>query len=255
MPRSGERWLVLLLLFCFTQAYQPFLVGGLPSQGTGEVLTEDQVRLLRLAWGVIYAGVLALALVRWRAVLGVMSAAPWLTLLLVLFPLSTAWSVAPEETLRRGLAMLATGLFGLYLAAQFDHRDLVRLLVQALGATMILSLLAAMLVPTVGVESGDHAGMWRGVFAHKDQLSLHAILCMVFLLLLPVSGAHRKAWIAAGLVLAGFLLATSLAVGPLVSILFVGATIPLVMLKRSQRSSDQLPARCWSVAPCSWYRP
>ena len=168
MPRTLERWLVLLLLFCFTQAYQAFLVGGLPSQGSAEVLSESQVRLLRLAWGVIYGGGLALALVRWRAVFSVMAEAPWLTLLLVLFPMSTVWSVAPEETFRRSLAMLVTGLFGFYLAARFDHRALIRLLVQALGATMILSLLAGLLVPTIGVESGDHAGMWRGVFAHKS---------------------------------------------------------------------------------------
>ena len=83
-----------------------------------------------------------------------MSATPWLTLLLVLFPLSTAWSVAPEETLRRGFAMLATGLFGFYLAARFDHRDLVRLLVQALGVTMVLSLLAGLLVPSSRYRDG-----------------------------------------------------------------------------------------------------
>jgi exopolysaccharide production protein ExoQ len=232
--RSGERWLVLLLLFCFTQAYQTFLVGGLPSQGTGEVLTEDQVRLLRLAWGGIYAGALALALVRWRAVFSVMSATPWLTLLLVLFPLSTAWSVAPEETLRRGFAMLATGLFGFYLAARFDHRDLVRLLVQALGVTMVLSLLAGLLVRAVGIETGDLAGAWRGVFPNKTQLGLHAVLYVAFLLLLATSGAYRTAGLVARLVLGGALCVLSLSIGPLASGLLVAAALMLVVLARAQ---------------------
>ena len=232
---TGERWLVLLLLFCFTQAYQTFLLGGSPSEGTDEVLTEDQAHVLRLGWGGVYVGVLVLALVRWRAVFSVMAAAPWLTLLLVLFPLSTAWSVAPEETLRRGVAMLATGLFGLYLAARFDHRELVRLLVQALGAAIILSLLAAVLIPAIGVESGVHAGLWRGVFAHKNELSLYAILYIVFLLLLAMSGQQPKTWTVVRVVLGGFLFAKSLAVGSFLSVLFVGAVIALVMLKRAQR--------------------
>ena len=58
---------------------------------------------------------------------------------------------------------------------------------------------------------------------------------MIFLLLLLVSGAHHKAWTAAGLALGAYLLLTSFAIGPLVSILFVGTIIPFVIMKRSQR--------------------
>src|SRR6266536_3615997 len=59
----------------------------------------------------------------------------WLLLLLVLAPLSAAWSVDPAVTARRGAALLGTSVFGMYFAHRFSFKKQVQLL----AVTLVLA--------------------------------------------------------------------------------------------------------------------
>lgn len=76
---------------------------------------------------VILSGLMGLALVGWAFA-------------------SYRWSIAPDLTLRRSVALLFTSGFGLYLAARYEWRDLIRMfaavfLLLAVGAYIAVLLL------------------------------------------------------------------------------------------------------------------
>lgn len=89
---------------------------------------------------------------------------------------STAWSPEPDLTLRRGIALMGTTLLGLYIALRFDLRTIATLLFAALGLIVGTSFLLALLAPGFGIHqtsdvlTAHHAGLWRGLFWHKNNL-------------------------------------------------------------------------------------
>lgn len=111
---------------------------------------------------------------------------------------SAAWSTLPELTLRRSVALLATTLFGAYVASRYTIREQLRLLAWALGIAAVLSIVAALLVPRFGI---DDDGLWRGVFAHKNSLGrVMALAAVAFYILGKGSRkARRLCWIFLGL--------------------------------------------------------
>lgn len=103
----------------------------------------------------------------------------WLVLVLPILAIASAlWSPDPSLTLRRSIALLGTVLFGLSLASRFTFDTGLRLIIRSLSASMLLSVILALLFPTQGVHQltdsypfqPEHAGFWRGIYAHKNIL-------------------------------------------------------------------------------------
>lgn len=117
----------------------------------------------------------------------------WPVLLLpALAIVSVLWSPDPYLTFRRSAAFLGTVLFGLSLASRFTMAGAVTLIIRALSLSMLLSLLLVIALPSQGVHQltdaaafqPEHAGLWRGIFAHKNILGglsgLTAALLMAY---------------------------------------------------------------------------
>lgn len=171
-PSLGERGIAFLLVFVATGALMPLLRlggGSTPDDAAAQIqVAGDPVQ--QRVWLLAYLVVAGLVIRHHRVVLSLARRTTVLWLIVGLAVLSTTWSAAPSLTLRRGVLLVGMTAFGAYLAARFPGGALVGLLSAVLAAIAVLSLAFALALPAYGLEHGLHAGSWRGVFAHKNEL-------------------------------------------------------------------------------------
>lgn len=159
---------------------------------------------------------------------------------------SAIWTVAPDITFRRGLLLVGTTLFGVYLAMRYSLREQLQLLSLALGLVILLSIVFALGLPSSGLmttqEGGVHAGAWRGVMTHKNLLGRLMVLSTVVFFF--VANSHSLAnskyrWLAwIGYLLSFFLVICSTSKTALVVFLALMIIIPLYRTWR--RNYNQL---------------
>ncbi|CAA9341508.1 MAG: hypothetical protein AVDCRST_MAG89-2637 [uncultured Gemmatimonadetes bacterium] len=178
------------------------------SVGNAEAYEGNLV--MRTMFGVIHVISVALVAVRWRASLAVVGRRATILLLMGLALASTQWSAAPDLTLRRAIAFVGTTALGVFLAARFTPRELLRVVAWAFGAMAVLSLLFAVGLSRYGVDHGIHPGAWQGVFTHKNVLGKAMVAGAVTFLLLRADLPRERRWIGtAGLALCVFLVLMS----------------------------------------------
>jgi O-antigen ligase len=94
---------------------------------------------------------------------------PLLTFVILLAVASTLWSVDPQTTLFRSLALVATSAFGFFLGHYFDLRRLILLLAINACFTLLISTVLIFAVPSIGIDDTDAwRGAWIGAFTHKN---------------------------------------------------------------------------------------
>ncbi len=180
-------------LFMLAEAFLPRLLAP-PSTGIPGDVPEST--LLRFMWlpfyGLIGLGLILVARQSWRAVLR----SPWLVLLALLAIVSAAWSIDPELSFRRGVAVLATTMMGVYLAARFDWITALRLLAAVWLVLMLASFVAGIVAPGFAVMSEIHPGAWMGGWSEKNALGGHAARAsFLFAFLAWRDPAHRRVWL------------------------------------------------------------
>lgn len=203
---------VFVLWFAATGALVPLLRRGegAPAAQSGASVAGDFVTLPM--WIGVYALTLLLIIPRWRQFASVAARNKLLLLLVGLALFSVLWSTAPEVTLRRGVALVGTTLFGGYLAVRYSLREQLWLLACALGIAALLSLFFALALPSYGTSIdiyGETA--WRGIYSTKNVLGSNMAIATVVFLILAVSSRKWQwlAWIGCGLTLGLLLLSTS----------------------------------------------
>ena len=137
--------------------------------------------------GIIFAvfAVTFLILVRnWNDVRALLAASWPMLLPVLLAACSVLWSVDPEVSLYRMIALAGTTAFGAFLAIRFSLDEQLRLLALVLGIIACASAAVALLLPGYGVMTGSHNGAWSGIFYHKNSLGrIMALATLVFFLL------------------------------------------------------------------------
>src|ERR1041384_1226760 len=136
-------------------------------------VTIDEIKgdpLAQVLFSGVYLLTLVLVVIHRRRVGKTIKRDPLLWLLVILAVASTAWSTAPGVTGRRAVALLGTTLVGVFLASRFSVKEIVRLACWALGIAAALSFASVLLLPKYAIETGIHAGAWRGVFVQKNIL-------------------------------------------------------------------------------------
>jgi len=109
----------------------------------------------------------------------------------VLAIISTLWSPDPVLTLRRSIAFFGTVFFGISLATRLSFREGLALIIQVLSLSMVMSLILVVAFPAQGLHQltdsfpfqPEHAGLWRGIFAHRNILGFFAALAFSLLLI------------------------------------------------------------------------
>lgn len=192
----AEAVVVSIILLLLSQALVgPLFNPAAPAEGAG---------WLRTMWLPVYGVVVALIVGRLPRMASVWPGA-LLTLALVAYAfVSIGWSVAPDISMRRAVALLFCTLFGLYLPARYDWRQLLELTALSFAVLAIGSLAVCVVAPSIGVDHEAHVGAWRGLWYEKNAFGgamvRGALACVGAALLSP---SRRWFWISAAGLCAG----------------------------------------------------
>jgi exopolysaccharide production protein ExoQ len=89
---------------------------------------------------------------------------------------SATWSRNPAATIHAGNTYMTTALFGLTLVGALPQFQCIRFVIRTMVLGCLLSLLWVLLFPEVAIHQLTdpyqtvHAGLWRGIFSHKQGL-------------------------------------------------------------------------------------
>ena len=140
---------------------QPWIV-FLPNQA------DTESSLVRIVFFPIYALGLGLITLRPLPALRGLAGQPFLILLLSVTAISTAWSVAPDETSRRVVAIVLTTLCGVALGSRWRWPTLAEIFAAAFAILSVVSLALGLLAPSIGRMSTIFPGAWRGLWMEKN---------------------------------------------------------------------------------------
>jgi exopolysaccharide production protein ExoQ len=154
--------------------------------------TQEETPILRLAWLPVYAMTAGLLIYRidrlWRAWPAVVAVG-----LLVLWAYATKyWSLFPEVTSRRAIALAISCGFALYLGAAFRGAHLPRLLMLTGLIMSVGSLIMVFGFPAYGVHQTDNAGLWRGLWYEKNQMGAVMVIVATASAACLASGDPRR---------------------------------------------------------------
>ncbi|MFM7423532.1 MAG: O-antigen ligase family protein [Elainella sp.] len=155
---------------------------------------------------------LLLNLKSWKRLLYVATCDLPLLLLIGLALASFFWSAAPDFTADEVKALLRASVVGVYLAFRFTPKQQMQLFVWTVGISALLSTAFALAMPAYGIHlSGEHAGLWKGIYTHKQYLGrLMTVGLVPFLLCGLEQPKHRVFYFSgAALVLALIVLSGS----------------------------------------------
>lgn len=174
---------VLALVLYSGGPFTVILTGGY-SQGDDRIALPD-FPIMRKLFLMTYLVIFVLLALRWKKVFYVLrqNSLAWLFLAFLL--LSFLWSYEPDMTLKRGIAIVGTSAFGLYIASRYSPKEQLQILGWSFGIISLLSWVYGLLLPQYGVMGGVHSGTWRGIYTHKNTLGKMMVpSIIVFLLLL-----------------------------------------------------------------------
>jgi O-antigen ligase len=199
-PRIGrvEYALAGLTLFMFAEAFLPRLLAPGPVDASGVVPESTFLRFLWLPfYGLIGVGLVLTARDAFRTMLR----SPWLVMLALLAIASAMWSIDAELSFRRGIAVFATTLFGIYLAARFDWIGALRLLASVWFLLMAASFIVGIAAPGFSHAGEIHPGAWMGGWGEKNALGGHAARASFLFAFLAWRDPEPRRWWLVGLAL------------------------------------------------------
>lgn len=200
LPRSAVRAearptaLDVLAFLCGVLVVLIYSQGWLgPLMGYGSTTTEGP--LIRLIYFPAYAAGLVLVVSALPRTLEGLIRSPLLILLLMLTAASWFWSISPDATVRRFVALGFTSLGGVALAARFRWSTLAEVVATAFAVLAVCSFLVVLLKPQWGLMTTIFPGAWRGLWLEKNNLGGNMTVgfgfCLAAAILAP---ERRKLW-------------------------------------------------------------
>jgi len=181
----AEEIAVFILIFQFSTALVALLLTD----------PNDLASSSPLARNLWYPGYLMISLLTLRCLPKLIRMAAFNPLLItcVLWcGLSYIWSIHPDVTIRRSVALLMTTLFGLVLAARYDWNALVQRLALVFLVTAVISLFLAIFIPSLGQMQEIHHGAWRGAWLEKNSFGVR--MAMGLALMMCAYAMQPKRW-------------------------------------------------------------
>jgi O-antigen ligase len=216
----------VLILLGFSQGWQ------CPIFGYNTAQAADDSGLIRAFYYPVYACGIGLSVLAWRR----LADSAWRTLLLLaligLALLSAMWSIDPDTTIRRFVALLATTLCAYAMAARFSWRRLTEVIATAFVVLMIACYLMGILFPHLGRMTDLFPGAWRGVWVEKNNLGSTMAIGFIASVAAALHNPSRSRWWAGAAVLMLGLLILSTSKTSLVSIVIGSAAIFAIWLAR-----------------------
>lgn len=182
----------VVLILIYSQGWLAPLVGYGDATEAGPII--------RLIYFPAYLAGLFVLFTSGSTIFRALAAAPLLGLLMLVTLASTLWSVDPDATLRRFIAVFFTTLGGLALAARFRWPTLAEVVATSFLILAILSLVVSLALPDWGRMSDIFPGAWRGLWLEKNNLggnmAVGLAACSAAAALVP---KRRGLWIGAAL--------------------------------------------------------
>jgi len=148
-------------------------------------------RLIQVIFSTLYLYFFFQVARRYQEGLALIKQEKWIAAFWLWALASSAWSVASSYTVVHWIALLGTGIIGLYLAIRFEPDEQLNVVAGCLATVAIASLLVVVFLPGIGLAPG---GAWQGVFFPKNSLGrMMALGTFVFVLL--VIERRRKRWV------------------------------------------------------------
>ena len=171
----AEEFIVLLLLFQFSTALVALLT-------TDPNNLESESMLARNLWFPGYFFILLLSIRHFASLLRTAVFNPIIVVAVLWCGLSYLWSIHPDITLRRSVALLMTTVFGLVLASRYSWDELVERLAWVFILTAIISLVLGIGVPRLGQMQEIHQGAWRGAWLEKNSFGTRMAMGLALML-------------------------------------------------------------------------
>lgn len=198
----------LIVLFLSTGAFLSWVVDpGIQGSSEGSPLTQA-------LWAVAYLIVALFAISMYRQILPLVRANKCLCFLVLLAIVSAAWSQDTVGTLRQGIALLLTTLFGIEIAVRYSIRKQLRLACIVLGSVVLLS------IPVQIFLAGD-LSVWFGVFSNKNTFGRIIVFAAAAFLSRPRRSRRDTLLIVGLMVIAGALVVASHSAGSLVELVAI----------------------------------
>lgn len=196
----------------------------------------DGNSLLAIMQNGVLAVTLLLNCIRYKKIIYLASRRKFLWALTGLIFLSFLWSAVPDLTLKRSVTFLGLILFGLNVSARYSLREQLFILAWTMGILVGINFIFTLALPSVGIETGEHGGAWRGVYVQKNLLARMAVLSSITFLLAALESHSKRhiLWIGLGLSVLLVLLSTSK--GALVTFIVLLIILPLFSALRASRS-------------------
>lgn len=153
----------------------------------------------------------ALLLTRPGPTLVVLARSPLLLMLVGLCAASVVWSIAPDITVRRVVALMFTTFAGVALGVRWSWPRLAEVLAVSFALMALASLFLGAVLPSLGRMTEIFPGAWRGLWIEKNSLGgMMALGCLIHLAAAALAPRRRLLWLAmAGLSAGLVLLSTS----------------------------------------------
>lgn len=229
--RFGEKKFAIFALIFFTGALRcASLVipsqSAISSAGAADILSPLDPIMSKVQ-GMIYLITFLLILARWKSALITALRNKLLWAVIALALVSTLWSELPGVTFRRSVVIFQATVFGLYLASRYSLKEQLQLTAWALATSTVFSLLFTLALPGFAIESGSHAGAWRGPLDHKNLLARLEVLSALTLLLTALSNSRYRYCLWAGCSLAICLVVLTTSQSGLLVLLALLVLLPL----------------------------
>jgi exopolysaccharide production protein ExoQ len=177
---------VLTLLLSTSAVYAVWI----NETSTSNLDTAGDVRG-QIAWTAIYLVITVLLARRVSGLRRVIRTCRWPLSLVALAVVSILWSIDPDFSMHRILALVGTTIFGLYLGLRYSIADQLKLLAYALGLGALLTIAAVILIPDYAIMP-DNDNAWRGVFVHKNTAGVYMALGVGVLILLAIAERRHR---------------------------------------------------------------
>lgn len=198
----------------------------------GETVAVQEGGLVRALYFPAYAVGIFLLTLKPGASLAGLIRQPFLIVLLGIVVASIAWSVSPDQTLRRAVAVGFTTAGAVALGARWRWPAFAETLAFTFGLLTIGSLLAGLFLPSIGRMSNDFPGSWRGLWLEKNTFGGEmAFALLIFAAAGVLRPERRRLWFSLSFIALAMLLASTSKTS-LVALMLGAAAFFLVLLVR-----------------------
>ncbi len=222
--RRVEIVLLLIAMFLFS--------GGLLGPLLAPEPTVEGSPLLRSLFYPVYILTFVLLVLRpWSTANALVRC--WLLLIPVGLALASVnWSMDPDGSLRKAVALLMTTLFAICVASRFDWPQFIELFASLFLILALLSIFTVTFMPDIGIMSEIHPGAWSGIYWEKNQFGMNmakgAHLALVAMIFQP---RRRWLWGSAFILLVALVLLSTSMTSLAALLLAVGGVFGLYLLR------------------------